>query len=102
MFVLFNYVDKRFGKKQRLIFTTYNYNTYIVQYLKKYRQHDHDHCLKNVRILSYSGPYSVRMLENADQNNSEYGHFSRSGDLVSYYNINIFFLNNHTQNVVEN
>ena len=23
-------------------------------------------------------PYSVRMLENADQNNSEYGHFSRS------------------------
>ena len=24
-------------------------------------------------------PYSVRMRENADQNNSEYGHFSRSG-----------------------
>ena len=23
-------------------------------------------------------PYSVRMRENADQNNSEYGHFSRS------------------------
>ena len=24
-------------------------------------------------------PYSVRMRENADQNNSEYGQFSRSG-----------------------
>ena len=51
------------------------------------------HCLKGVCIQSYSGPhfpafqhldwirrdmYSVRMWENADQNNSEYGHFSRS------------------------
>ena len=26
----------------------------------------------------YSGPYSVRMRENTDQNNSEYGHFLRS------------------------
>ena len=26
-------------------------------------------------------PYSVRMWENADQNNSEYGHFSRSAGL---------------------
>ena len=44
------------------------------------------HCVKSVRILSYSGPhfvafglnrerYSARMRENADQNNSEYGHF---------------------------
>ena len=32
------------------------------------------HCVKSVRILSYS----VWMRENADQNNSEYGHFSRS------------------------
>ena len=36
------------------------------------------HCVKNVRILSFSGPYSVRMRENTDQENSEYGHFSRS------------------------
>ena len=57
------------------------------------------HCVKSVRIRSYSGPYfptfglnterygvslrsispySVQMLENADQNNSEYKHFSRS------------------------
>ena len=47
------------------------------------------HCVKSVRIRSYSGPYSVRkirsispnsvrMLGNTDQNNSEYGHFLRS------------------------
>ena len=49
------------------------------------------HCVKSVRIRSYSGPHfpafglnirisphSVRMRENVDQNNSEYGHFSRS------------------------
>ena len=45
--------------------------------------------LKSVRIRSYSGPhfrsiirsispYSVRMRENADHNNSEYVHFLRS------------------------
>ena len=38
----------------------------------------HQHCAKSVRIVSYSGPYSVRMRENTDQNNSEYGHFSRN------------------------
>ena len=52
------------------------------------------HCVKSARIRSYSvlyfsvyglntekyliSPYSVRMLENTDQNNSEYGHFLRS------------------------
>ena len=57
---------------------------------------NNDHCVKCVRIRSYSGPhfpafglnserygvsllYSVQMRENADQNNSEYGHFSRIG-----------------------
>ena len=35
------------------------------------------HCVKSVRIRSYGGPYSVRMRENTDQNNSKYGHFSR-------------------------
>ena len=39
------------------------------------------HCVKSVRIRSYSGPYSVRMRENADQNNSEYWYFSRSAAL---------------------
>ena len=46
------------------------------------------HCIKRVRIRSYSGPhfpifglntpYSDPMRENADQNNSEYGHILRS------------------------
>ena len=34
------------------------------------------HCVKNVRVRSFSGPYSVEMWENTDQKNSEYGHFS--------------------------
>ena len=39
--------------------------------------------MKSVRIRSYSGqlrvsPYSVRMRENVDQNNSDYGHFLHS------------------------
>ena len=37
------------------------------------------HWMKIVLIRSYSGPYSVQMLENTDQNNSEYGLFLRSG-----------------------
>ena len=35
-------------------------------------------CVKSVFIRSYPGRHSVRMQENADQNNSEYGLFSRS------------------------
>ena len=34
---------------------------------------------ESVRIWSFFGPYSDRMAENADQNNSEQGHCSRSG-----------------------
>ena len=42
-----------------------------------------------VRIRSYSGPYfpapyAVRMRENSDQNNSEYGHFLRNVIYVIY------------------
>ena len=45
------------------------------------------HCVKSVRIRSFSGPfffafglnaYSVRMRENTDQKNSKYGHFLSS------------------------
>ena len=51
----------------------------------------HDHCVKSIRIWSYSGPYhpafglnteryvSLLIRENTDQNNSKYRHFSRSG-----------------------
>ena len=38
----------------------------------------HLHCVKSIRTRSFSGPYSVRMLENTSQWNSEYGYFSRS------------------------
>ena len=50
---------------------------------------DNQHGVKSVHIRAYSGPqfyvfglntekYGVRMRENADQNNSEYGHLLRS------------------------
>ena len=49
------------------------------------------HSVKSVGIRSYSGPHfaafklntgnSIKMQINADQNNYEYGHFSRSGIL---------------------
>ena len=52
---------------------------------------DNKYCVKSVRIRSDSGPqfpkfglnterspYSVRMRENVDQSNSEYGHLLRS------------------------
>ena len=58
----------------------------------------HYHCVKSVRIPSYSAvfsrsrteyediqsisPYSVRMPEETDQNNSKYGHFLRRGCYV--------------------
>ena len=45
----------------------------------------YSHCVKSVTFGSYSGPhfpafspYSVQMRENADLNNSKYGHFSTS------------------------
>ena len=37
------------------------------------------HCVKSVRIQSYSGPYFPEFGLNKDKNNSEYGHFLRSG-----------------------
>ena len=37
-----------------------------------------EHCLKIVRVRSFSGPYSVQMRENMDQKNSKHGLFLRS------------------------
>ena len=34
-----------------------------------------EHCVKSVRIRSYSGPHFPAFGLNTDQNNSEYGHF---------------------------
>ena len=71
------------------------------------------HCVKSVRILSFFwstfsriqteygeilriSPYSVRMRENADQKNSEYGHFSCSVTVIKLLNfwhfLNTFFV----------
>ena len=48
-----------------------------------------NHCVKSFRIRSYSGPYFSRIFrENTDQNNSQYGHFLRSG--FSNFKITIF------------
>ena len=61
------------------------------------------HCIKSIRIQGYSGPhfpafrlnakrysiplhpYSVQMLENADQNYPKYGHFLRSDTFIYMY-----------------
>ena len=39
---------------------------------------EYSHCVKSVRIRSYSGPYLVQMRDNAQQNKAKYGHLSRS------------------------
>ena len=46
--------------------------------LKQFKSLNINHFVKSVHIWSYSGPYSVQLRQNTDQNNSEYGHFSRS------------------------
>ena len=38
------------------------------------------HCVKCVRIRSFSGPYSFQMRESTGQKNSKYGHFSLSAN----------------------
>ena len=48
--------------------------------------------MKSVRIWSFSGPYSVRMRENTDQKNSEYGHFSRRDHTYLAVNLSETFL----------
>ena len=47
------------------------------------------HWVKSIRIWNYSGTYSVQMRQNMDQNNSEYGYFSRNGCYIT--NANDFF-----------
>ena len=41
----------------------------------------HIHCVKSVRIRSYSGPYFPEFGLSTDQNNSEYRHFLCSDNL---------------------
>ena len=59
------------------------------------------HCVEKVRIRNYSGvrifPHSDYMRENADQNNSEYGHFlCIEGFLCWAYCWNIMILSNRS------
>ena len=52
-----------------------------IRCIRRHRIHD-ALCPKIVRIRNYSGPHSVQMREKEDQNNSEYEHFSRSGNHI--------------------
>ena len=60
------------------------------------------HCVKSVRIRSFSGQYSIRMRENTDQRNSEYEHFSRNDKLSEILvnfaetNLELSFCPNHS------
>ena len=54
--------------------------------------------VKIARIRSFIAPYSVRMWENVDQKNSEYGHFSRSEAVL--LNILIDLIHRRTYNLI--
>ena len=47
----------------------------------------HLQCVNSVRIWIFSAPYFPPFGLNADQKNSEYGHFSRSVDLLNAISI---------------
>ena len=47
------------------------------------------HFMKSVRIRIFSGPYSVRILENKDQKSSEYGLFSRSERVLDFESLSL-------------
>ena len=71
-----------------------NSSTFVIGAMVPTLAFNYFHCVKRVRMRSYSGPfglntekygeirfispYSVQMRENTDQNNSKYGHVSRS------------------------
>ena len=56
----------------------YNINTSLLAYLRFSVLIRKQHCVKSVRIRSYSGPYFPTFGLNTDQNNSAYEYFSRS------------------------
>ena len=77
-----------------------------------------NHCVKSVRIWSYSGPQflafglnterygvyremrSIWMRENAHQNNSEYGHFPRSEFFLYTTQLDVWCINKSLLNCV--
>ena len=49
------------------------------------------HCVKSVRIPSYSGPHFPSFGLNTNQNNFEYGHFLRSqNENLSIFSLRIY------------
>ena len=48
-----------------------------------------------MELLLRISPYSVRMRENVDQNNAEYGQFLRSVSDNSYFEISRPYVKNH-------
>ena len=60
------------------MFPSYLIKFFYISFTKE-NESDNRHCVKRVHIRSYSVP----MRENADQNNSEYGLFLRSENVLS-------------------
>ena len=73
------YLQKNWQGVGRLCWVAMNI-VLIIMLLRKASQIQHfktKHCVKSVHVQSYSGPYFPAFGLNTDQNNSEYGHFSR-------------------------
>ena len=60
---------------------SYLYKVFMLLWLKSYGVQCYMHCVKSVRIRSFSGPCFPAFGLNADQKISEYGHFSPSDAL---------------------
>ena len=77
-FILFFYLILQLSEKA----------IYYQKYIKQMTFESHNslkqHCVKSVRIRSYSGSYFPAFGLNTGQNNSECGHFSRSAKLYQY------------------
>ena len=56
----------------------YNRRSYSTVLLQYYIMSEDQHCVKSVRIRSFSGPYFPAFGLHTDQKNSEYRHFSHS------------------------
>ena len=65
-------------KSTRVASLTLTHFVPLVSMYTSRKHHTSSQCVKIIRIWSYSGPYAVRMRENTEQNNSEYGHLLRS------------------------
>ena len=60
------------------MFKAFIFISHFLDIHKEQEKNDKKHCVKSVRIRSFSGPYFPAFGLNTDQNNSEYEHFLRS------------------------